>query len=72
MPERRCYSLLDPAGMTRVQSSEWVPTLRVRTRQNEFEISSAQVLTLTSRSVCSVYDYEFVALAKQINTQLIT
>lgn len=40
--------------------------------ENEFEVSSAQILALTNKSACSAYDGEFVALAKQINTQLIT
>lgn len=40
--------------------------------EHEFEVSSAHVLSLTSQSTCSAYDGEFVALARQINTRLIT
>ncbi|MCK5870419.1 MAG: hypothetical protein KAG45_07245 [Methyloprofundus sp.] len=39
---------------------------------NEFDVSSAQVLSLVSKSNCSSYDCEFVALAQHLNIQLIT
>lgn len=39
---------------------------------NEYQITSAQVLALTNASTCSAYDCEFVALAKQLNVKLIT
>ncbi|HEY8097596.1 MAG TPA: type II toxin-antitoxin system VapC family toxin [Methylobacter sp.] len=39
---------------------------------NEFQITSAQVLALTNSSTCSAYDCEFVALAKQLNVKLVT
>jgi len=31
-----------------------------------------QVLTLTDSSQCSAYDWEFVALAKQLSVKLVT
>ncbi len=37
-----------------------------------FEIASLRVLSLVTRSNCSSYDCEFVALAQQLNTKLIT
>ncbi|MBL6986561.1 MAG: type II toxin-antitoxin system VapC family toxin [Methylobacter sp.] len=39
---------------------------------NEFQVTSTQVLALTSASTCSAYDCEFVALAKQLSVKLIT
>ncbi|MDT4290528.1 type II toxin-antitoxin system VapC family toxin [Methylomonas sp. MO1] len=41
-------------------------------QQNEYEVSSAQVLQLVAGSDCSAYDCEFVALAKLLNVPLIT
>ncbi|WP_026603557.1 type II toxin-antitoxin system VapC family toxin [Methylomonas sp. 11b] len=41
-------------------------------QQNEYEVSSAQVLQLVASSDCSAYDCEFVALAKLLNVPLIT
>ncbi len=40
--------------------------------QNEFDISSSQVLALINESSCSSYDCEFVALAHHLNTPLVT
>lgn len=39
---------------------------------NEFDISSSQVLALVNKSTCSSYDCEFVALAHHLNTRLVT
>jgi predicted nucleic acid-binding protein len=39
---------------------------------NEYEITSAPVLALVHESNCSSYDCEFVSLARQFNTQLVT
>lgn len=39
---------------------------------HEYQLSSIQVLKLVSQSDCSAYDCEFVALAEQLNTKLIT
>ncbi|OHX38043.1 type II toxin-antitoxin system VapC family toxin [Methylomonas sp. LWB] len=41
-------------------------------QQNEYEVSSAQVLQLVAGSDCSAYDCEFVALAKLRHIPLIT
>jgi len=40
--------------------------------QNEYDVSSSQVLTLIDESNCSSYDCEFVALAHHFDTKLIT
>ena len=37
----------------------------------EYEVSSAQVLNLTSERNCSAYDCEFVALAQELGVNLI-
>ena len=39
---------------------------------NEFDVSSAQVLTLVAKSNCSSYDCEFIALAQHLNISLVT
>jgi len=39
---------------------------------NEFEVNSIQVMSLVSDSSCSAYDCEFVALADDLNAQLVT
>lgn len=38
----------------------------------EYEVPSLEVLRLAEQSQCSAYDCEFVALAKQLNTRLVT
>jgi len=40
--------------------------------QNEFDISSSQVLALVEKSNCSAYDCEFIALANQLDLPLVT
>jgi len=40
--------------------------------ENEYEVSSVQILHLVNTSDCSAYDCEFVALAKILNIPLIT
>ena len=39
---------------------------------NEFDVSSAQVLALVDKSNCSSYDCEFIALAQYLNIPLVT
>ncbi|MDX2503599.1 MAG: type II toxin-antitoxin system VapC family toxin [Gammaproteobacteria bacterium] len=39
---------------------------------NEFNVSSSQVLSLVTKSTCSSYDCEFVSLAQHLNTPLVT
>ena len=39
---------------------------------NEFDVSSAQVLALVDKSNCSSYDCEFIALAQHLNIPLVT
>jgi len=40
--------------------------------QNEYDVSSSQVLTLINESNCSSYDCEFIALAHHFDTKLVT
>lgn len=40
--------------------------------ENEYEVSSIQILHLVNTSICSAYDCEFVALAKLLDIPLIT
>ncbi|VAW69401.1 InterPro IPR002716 [hydrothermal vent metagenome] len=40
--------------------------------QNEYEVSSSQVLALVEKNSCSSYDCEFVALAQYLDTKLVT
>lgn len=52
--------------------------LRLQTRAEnlladcEYEVTSQDVLQLVNESTCSAYDCEFVALARRLNTKLIT
>ncbi|PAU92614.1 VapC toxin family PIN domain ribonuclease [Aliifodinibius salipaludis] len=39
---------------------------------NEFEVNSTQVMSFVSDSSCSAYDCEFVALADDLNIQIVT
>lgn len=39
---------------------------------NEFEVNSADIITLVKESDCSAYDCEYVALAQSLNTKLVT
>ncbi len=41
-------------------------------KNNEFEISTIQVLKLAQDSGCSAYDCEFVNLAQDLGVQLVT
>jgi len=38
----------------------------------EYQVSSLSLMNLVSESDCSAYDCEFVALAKHLNTKLVT
>jgi len=40
--------------------------------QNEYDISSSQVLALIDKSDCSAYDCEFIALANHLDAKLVT
>jgi len=40
--------------------------------QNEYDVSSSQILALIDESNCSSYDCEFVALAHHFDTKLVT
>jgi len=40
--------------------------------QNEFDVTSPQILALVNETNCSSTDCEFVALANHLNTQLVT
>jgi predicted nucleic acid-binding protein len=39
---------------------------------NEYDITSHHVLSLVAKSICSAYDCEFVALARDLNVRLVT
>lgn len=39
---------------------------------NEYQVDSVSVLTLTAESGCSAYDCESISLAKSLNVKLIT
>jgi len=41
-------------------------------RGQEYEVSSYEVLRLTSESKCSAYDCEFIAVANDLNVPLVT
>ena len=41
-------------------------------RDREYAMESAQILHLASRSSCSAYDCEFVALAQELGVKLVT
>ena len=41
-------------------------------KENEYEVNSIQVLSLAHSSGCSAYDCEFVNLAKDLGTLLVT
>jgi len=41
-------------------------------KENEYEINSMQVLSLSHSSACSAYDCEFVNLAKDLDVLLVT
>lgn len=41
-------------------------------REHEYEVASLQVLNLVAASTCSAYDCEFVALAQDLDTALVT
>lgn len=47
-------------------------TAEILLRNSEFEINSAQVLKLSQLSGCSANDCEFVNLAQDLNTTLVT
>jgi predicted nucleic acid-binding protein len=40
--------------------------------ENEFEVKSSDILSLVKDSACSAYDCEFVALAKNFKSPLVT
>jgi predicted nucleic acid-binding protein len=40
--------------------------------ENEYEVNSAEVLSLAARSGCTAYDCEFVSLARELRVPLIT
>jgi len=40
--------------------------------QNDYDVSSSQVLSLIDKSNCSSYDCEFIALAHHFDTKLVT
>ncbi len=41
-------------------------------KEREFHVNTVQVYSLANKSVCSSYDCEFITLAEELNTKLIT
>jgi len=39
---------------------------------NEYNVTSSQVLSLVTKSTCSAYDCEFISLAQHLNVKLVT
>jgi len=39
---------------------------------NEYNVTSSQVLSLVTKSTCSAYDCEFISLAQHLNSKLVT
>jgi len=62
---RRGALSLDRAVSTATDAEEYV-------RGREFSVPDRDVLELAERSGCTAYDCEFVALAKQLGTRLVT
>jgi predicted nucleic acid-binding protein len=62
---RRRALTLDRAVSTATDAEEYV-------RGREYSVPSRDVLELAERSGCTSYDCEFVALAKQLGTRLVT
>lgn len=52
-----------------IEIFEWAEELL---KENEYEINSMQVLSLSHSSGCSAYDCEFVNLAKDLDALLVT
>jgi len=58
--------------LTLEQSQELMLEAMNLLRGREYEVASFQVLSLVSSCDCSAYDCEFVALAQDLDTHLIT
>ena len=62
----RAYALQLDDALTMIDEAErWLT-------EREYSVLSRQVLTLASRSGCSAYDCEFVALAQDLEVPLVT
>ena len=59
-------------GMSAAEARRICHLAEQRMRKREHRVSAAAVLTLASRSACSAYDLEFVALAQQLGVPLVT
>lgn len=62
---RRCYLSYEQAIKIQTEAEDLLLGA-------EYEIDSAAVLRLASDSTCSAYDCEFIALAIQLDTRLVT
>jgi len=59
-------------GLLRSVALGMMEAARTLMAGREFEIDSSAVLELGSRSICSAYDCEFVALAQELHVKLLT
>lgn len=58
--------------LTREQTLELVDQAEQLLRGREYLVSSSSVLSLAAQSTCSAYDCEYVALAQDLSTTLVT
>jgi predicted nucleic acid-binding protein len=59
-------------NLTLTEALEIIEFVENKLRLVEYNVNSTQVLELVNISICSAYDCEFVALAKQLNVRLVT
>jgi len=58
-------------NLTLTEALEIIEFVENKLRLVEYNVNSTQVLELVNISICSAYDCEFVALAKQLNVRMV-